>query len=101
MDRVDLAALKGEWQLGLDGLSGEQIGRAIKHCRKHCAWPPSIAEFRKAATGGANAEQAVFAARLRAADEAQKALPKETWAETRERGRAQLGELKLSLRGAS
>ena len=47
--QVDMA--KQEWAQGLSGLSGDQVGRALSYCREHLDWPPSIAEFRRAALG--------------------------------------------------
>ncbi len=57
--------LIAEWAKGIDGLSGEEIRHGIDHCRAHSTWPPSIAEFRTACRGGANAEQRAYAARAR------------------------------------
>lgn len=96
-----LAAVTTEWQQGLEGMSGEGIKHALSHCRQQLAWPPSIAEFRSAAYDGATAEQRAFQARVRAEDDAIKALPAETWADARERGRAHLQALKATLRSAS
>lgn len=93
-------AVAGEWQQGLAGMSGEQIKHALAHCRLQADWPPSIAEFRAAAHDGATAEQRAFQARLNAEDEASKALPAETWAESRNRGKAHLHALKAKLRGS-
>lgn len=48
-------ALRGaqeEWALGLAGLTGEQLGVGLAYCREALAWPPSIAEFRRACLGG-------------------------------------------------
>jgi hypothetical protein len=38
-----------EWAQGLSGLSGDDVKRALDHCRDNLAWPPSIAEFRQIA----------------------------------------------------
>jgi hypothetical protein len=92
------ADLAQEWREGLAGMSGDQIKTAIEYCREKHAWPPSIAEFRAAASGGSTPEQRVMAARLREADQAQRALPAETWADTKARGTARLSELKEHLR---
>ena len=73
--------LMSEWSAGLSGLTGEQIGRAIKHCRAELKWPPTIAEFRQAAHDGMDATQRAFAARF-AQPAAPLALPSETRAET-------------------
>jgi hypothetical protein len=94
-----LAVVAAEWQQGIEGMSGEQIKHALNRCRRENAWPPSIAEFRAAADDGATPEQRAFQARLRAEEEATKALPAETWAERRERGKAHLRALRASLKG--
>jgi len=83
-----------EWRTGLDGMDGEAIKQALEHCRRNCAWPPSIAEFRAAGTDGSTAEQRAFQA---LAAEQQAALPSETWAEIRERGKAELAKLREQL----
>lgn len=93
-----MEALVEEWQLGLHGLSGEQIKRGIAHCRQHATWPPSIAEFRQACTDGSTLEQRAFQARADA--DAQLALPSETSAEARERNRCRLAELMAIVKGA-
>jgi hypothetical protein len=98
VDKVDLPALEAEWSIGLHGLSGEQIGAAIDHCRTHHTWPPTIAEFRSAATGSVNAEQAAFHARLKAEDDGIKRLPRQSWFQMREEGKAQLAALRQQLR---
>ena len=41
----ELQASKYEWSEGLAGMSGDDIKRAIEHCRLNIKWPPSIAEF--------------------------------------------------------
>jgi hypothetical protein len=87
-----------EWELGLVGLSAEQIKHGINRARRESPWPPSIAEFRALCTDGRSAEQRAFDARAAAAD-AEHALPTKTWAETRESGRRHLRELKAALRG--
>ena len=94
-----LDSVTAEWQHGLSGLSGEQIKRAIEHCRINHAWPPSIAEFRAAATDNSTPEQRAFRKRLADGNAAMRALPKETWAETRARGAARLAELIAMLEG--
>lgn len=96
-----LARVAEEWQQGIADMSGEDIKHALTHCRLNATWPPSIAEFRAAAHDGASAEQRAFNARLRAQDEAIKALPSKTWAEQREIGKAHLQALKAKLRGSS
>lgn len=60
---LDVDMLRSEWAKGISGLTGEEIKAGIDHCRSHCVWPPSIAEFRQACKGGANAEQRAYAAR--------------------------------------
>lgn len=42
---------KNEWKKGLHGLSGKQITDALDYCAQNLDWPPSIAEFRKIASG--------------------------------------------------
>jgi len=54
-----------EWVKGLEGLTGQEIADGLTHVRAHNTWPPSIAEFRTACRGGANAEQRAYAARAR------------------------------------
>ena len=44
-----MEAIAEEWQQGLEGMSGQDIKRALEYCRQHSSWPPSIAEFRQAA----------------------------------------------------
>lgn len=46
-----LVEVRGEWELGLSALTGEQIGRGLEVCRESMVWPPSIAEFRLACVG--------------------------------------------------
>jgi hypothetical protein len=91
-------AVAAEWRDGLAGMTGEQVRTSLDYCRANLTWPPSIAEFRQ---GGVNAEQSAFLARLREADDAYKALPRETWAETKARGAAKLAELRAQLRKAN
>jgi hypothetical protein len=79
-------------------MTGDEIKQAIAVCRAKCAWPPSIAEFREASSDGSTAEQAAMYARLAEADNEMKALPSETWAETKARGAAKLAELLAQLR---
>jgi len=50
-------ALK-EWSEALVGLTPEQLTIALQHCKTTCEFPPSIAQFRKAALGIMPAEQA-------------------------------------------
>lgn len=92
-----LDAVSAEWRAGIDGMSGEKIKRALTHCRLNCQWPPSIAEFRDAATGGATAEQRAFYARIQPDGDELKALSATTWAERREQVAEQLRALRESL----
>lgn len=87
-----------EWAQGLAGLTGNEIAHGIGKARAECQWPPSIAEFRALCLDGANAEQRAFSARV--ADDAHKALPAKTWAETREIGARACQTLLDELRGA-
>jgi hypothetical protein len=50
----DIRATKQEWAEGLQGMTGEEIKKALKKCREEFNWPPSIAEFRLAGIGGGN-----------------------------------------------
>lgn len=47
----EMAVAKTEWQIGLAGMSAEQMQRALDWCRANSAWPPSIATM--LAAGGA------------------------------------------------
>jgi len=84
---------------GLEGMTGDQIKRALAESRKACAWPPSIAEFRKLGIGpdDMTVEQRALYMAARASDEAYKALPRETWAETKGRGKKALQGLRDSM----
>ena len=68
--------VRSEWAKGLANLSGEEIAIGLEHVRQNLTWPPSIAEFRTACRGGANAEQRAYAAR---AKEDRQALAHGTW----------------------
>lgn len=92
-----LDAVAAEWRIGIEEMSGEQIKRALSHCRLHRAWPPSIAEFRDAAGYGSTAEQRAFYARIQASTDERKALPATTWAERRGQVTEQLRALRASL----
>lgn len=92
-----IEAMKREWLLGLAGLTGEQIKRAIEHHRNQSTWPPSIAEFRQAAKNGANAEQMAYQAR--AAEDALPALPTETRAAQLANGALEAQRLKADSGG--
>ena len=81
---LDLNLLRAEWAKGIEGLTGEEIRHGIDHCRANNTWPPSIAEFRTACRGGANAEQRAYAARARADQEGVKAIRNGTWGDTAE-----------------
>ena len=85
-----------EWAIGLAGLSGEEIGEGIEAARRECPWPPSIAEFRRLATGGATAEQRAFTALARREQE-HKALTQGTWQERREKAAQELQGLLQAL----
>jgi hypothetical protein len=63
-------------------------------------WPPAVPDFVLALDDGSTAEQRALRAQLQAADEVQQALPAETWAERRERGKASLRELRSQLKSA-
>jgi len=89
-------AMMEEWRAGLDGMSGEDIKRALEVCRTTRAWPPSIAEFRAAASDGSTPEQKALQRLARESERAQAVLPSETWAEARARGKGHL----TALRGA-
>jgi hypothetical protein len=47
---VGAGPLVAEWSQGLAGLSDEDLARGFAVCRDSMAWPPSIAEMRKAST---------------------------------------------------
>lgn len=87
----DVDAIAHEWQMGLSEMTGEQIGKAIEHCRKNNLWPPTIAEFI-----AAGKESAQNAAMYRRNEEAL-ALPKRLWQESREIGQKHLAKLKKVL----
>lgn len=57
--------VQAEWVKGLEGLTGQEIAEGLSHVRANNTWPPSIAEFRTACRGGANAEQRAYAAKSR------------------------------------
>lgn len=92
-------AISSEWRDGLEGMTGEQIKRAIEKARQGCAWPPSISQFRELGMGQdvMTTEQAAFSARVEASDSLSQALPAETWAETRVRGAKALQGLREAL----
>jgi hypothetical protein len=81
-----LEAIANEWSLGLAGMSGAQMARAVDHCRVTMTWSPSIAEFRQAAKQGWSDEQRAMQRRL---SEEQPALPARPWAEIKAAGAAQ------------
>jgi hypothetical protein len=85
-----------EWAIGLAGLSGEEIGAGIESARRECHWPPSIAEFRRLATGGATADQRAFTALLRR-EQDHNALTQGTWQERREKAAQELHGLLQAL----
>ena len=88
----DAEASAEEWQLGLVGMTGEQIGQAIEQCRQHNIWPPTIAEFRQAAEN-ARLEHAAMYRR----NEDVLALPDATWEERRKVGFEYLRKMKAQL----
>lgn len=90
-------ALRQTWAEALDGWTKPQAKRALDVCAQTMRWPPAVPDFLMALDDGSNAEQRAFRAALKAGDEAQKALPKETWAETRERGKQALKGVKAAL----
>lgn len=90
--------LAAEWAGGLAGLSGAEIRHGIEHCRAERAWPPSIAEFRKACRGGSTDEQRAMSARLDQSDAERLALPSRTWADRRADGQRQAREALARLR---
>lgn len=104
LDQVEacggIESVSEEWQQGLAGLNGEQIKRALERCRQSSTWPPSIAEFRQAGGDGFTPEQRAFMRRLAEQDAATRRLPRETWADQRERGKAHLRAIKATLNGA-
>lgn len=79
---LDIHMLTAEWAKGLEGLTGEEIRHGIDHCRANNTWPPSIAEFRTACRGGANAEQRAYAARSSYDQEGVRAMRHGTWVDT-------------------
>jgi hypothetical protein len=87
----DLDAIANEWSIGLAGMSGEQMVRAIDHCRITMTWSPTIAEFRQAAKQGWSDEQRALQRRL---SEEQPALPVRPWSEIKAAGAAQAREAK-------
>jgi hypothetical protein len=98
---IPYEALRQTWAEALDGWTKAQAKRALDVCAQTMRWPPSVPDFTMALDDGSNAEQRAFRRQLEAADDAQKALPRETWAETRERGRQHLDALRQQLRGAA
>lgn len=80
---IDYRLLADEWAQGLAGLTGADIKRGLESVRAELPWPPSIAEFRTACHGGANAEQRAYAAR---ASESAPMLANKTRAETLQAG---------------
>ena len=78
-----------EWQQALGDLKPAQIRTAIDYCRDNLQWPPSIAEFRKAAHGGGEwqhtggAYRITNPARLLAANPARPETVQEAMAEIR------------------
>jgi hypothetical protein len=94
-------AVADEWRKGLDGMTGESVKIALNACRQRCTWPPTIAEFRQAASDGSTPEQRAFRARERAVTASQLALPAETWGDRKERGAAKIAAIKAMLKGGT
>lgn len=94
---VDLELLAREWEIGLAGLTGQEIDRGLKHCRTQLRYPPSIAEFRQAARPG-TAEQRAFQTRSQAAEADFRLLPTETWGHRRDRGARHIRAILAHLR---
>lgn len=84
-------AIAEEWQAGLSGMTGEQIGRAIEQCRQQNIWPPTIAEFRAACAATPNAA-------MYRRNEEVLALPAKTWEERRAVGFEHIRRMKEQLR---
>jgi hypothetical protein len=82
----NLDAIAHEWSIGLAGMSGTQLARAVDHCRRTMIWSPTIAEFRQAAKQGLSDEQRAFLGRQ---DGEQPRLPTRTWTESRAAGARQ------------
>lgn len=49
--KISIGMIKNEWAIGLEGLNGEEIGRAIASSRTGEEFPPNIARFRNLAKG--------------------------------------------------
>lgn len=88
--------INAEWARGIADLTGEEISQGLEHCRRHVTWPPSIAEFRTACRGGANAEQRAYAARVKV-DQDVKALRHGTWGDTAENVAAHVQQARKAL----
>jgi hypothetical protein len=41
----DIAEVKATWAEDLDGVTGDQLRRALDHAKSHCSFPPSLPEF--------------------------------------------------------
>jgi len=95
MADVSPADYANEWALGLAGLTGEEIAAGIEAARRECTWPPTIAEFRKLATGGATAEQRAAARLMR--DNERPALQAGTWQDRRDTARRELDRIMTTL----
>jgi hypothetical protein len=97
---IPYEALRQTWAEALNGWTKAQAKQALDVCARRMHWPPAVPDFVTALDDGSNPEQRAFARQLAADDEAQRSLPRETWAETRERGRASLKALKDAIKGA-
>lgn len=42
---VPMADVMDAWQEDLRGINGDQVKRALEHCKSHCPFPPTLPEF--------------------------------------------------------
>jgi hypothetical protein len=42
---VPIADVMDAWREDLNGVTGEQVKRALEHCKSHCPFPPTLPEF--------------------------------------------------------
>lgn len=42
---VPMADVLDAWRHDLAGVSGDQVKRALEHCKSHCPFPPTLPEF--------------------------------------------------------
>lgn len=85
---MDLA--RREWAEGLEDLSEEAMGRATQYCRDNLDWPPSIAEFRRAAQESSKRQ-------MYKRNKDAMALPKTPWHERRRIGKREIEKIKKLL----